>query len=91
MPIAATRAMLHAVLEGRLAGTATRTDPTFGFEVPLAVPDVESALLDPRSTWADPARYDEKARQLAAMFAENFVRRFADVDEAIRAAGPSSS
>jgi phosphoenolpyruvate carboxykinase (ATP) len=91
MPIAATRAMLHAVLAGRLDGVEMRTDPTFGFRVPVRVPDVDGALLDPRATWVDPARYDEKARELAAMFAANFARRFADADDAIRAAGPSAA
>ena len=58
----------------------------FGFQVPLEVPGVDSALLDPRSTWFDPAAYDRKARDLATMFVDNF-RRF-DVDDSIRLAGP---
>jgi phosphoenolpyruvate carboxykinase (ATP) len=80
--------MLHATLEGKLHGAELRTDEVFGFGVPVEVPGVESALLDPRSTWSDPDAYDRKARELAAMFAENFTKRFADVDESIRAAGP---
>ena len=56
MPIAATRALLHAALSGGLDGAEYRTDPVFGFQVPVAVPGVDSALLDPRSTWRDPAR-----------------------------------
>ena len=38
---------------------------------------------------ARPGAYDRKARELAAMFVENFARRFGDVDESIRAAGPT--
>jgi phosphoenolpyruvate carboxykinase (ATP) len=90
MPIGATRALLAAALSGRLHGAEYRTDPAFGFEVPVAVPGVEPALLDPRGTWADPARYDDKARALAAMFRENFETRFAaDVDAAVASAGPT--
>jgi phosphoenolpyruvate carboxykinase (ATP) len=88
MPIAATRSMLTAALSGDLDHAELRTDEVFGFEVPVAVPGVESKLLDPRSTWADPAVYDVKARELAQMFVDNFAKRFGDVDEAIRAAGP---
>jgi phosphoenolpyruvate carboxykinase (ATP) len=88
MPIDATRTMLHAALAGELDGVDFRVDDIFGFEVPRSVPGVDAKLLDPRSTWADPAAYDRKARELAAMFVDNFAKRFADVDEAIIAAGP---
>ena len=88
MPIAATRSMLTAALSGELDEAELRTDAVFGFQVPVSVPGVDSKLLDPRSTWADPAAYDVKARELAQMFVDNFAKRFGDVDEAIRAAGP---
>jgi phosphoenolpyruvate carboxykinase (ATP) len=65
---------LSAALSGDLADTTFRVDDVFGFEVPVAVPGVTSMLLDPRSTWSDPAVYDVKARELAAMFRENFQR-----------------
>jgi phosphoenolpyruvate carboxykinase (ATP) len=87
IPIGATRAMLHAALEGLLDAAAYRVDEVFGFEVPLAVPGVDTALLDPRSTWADPEAYNRKARELAAMFATNFERF--EVADAIRHAGPA--
>jgi phosphoenolpyruvate carboxykinase (ATP) len=86
MPIQATRALLHAALSGRIAGARYRTDELFGFEVPVEVPGVDSTLLDPRSTWADPSAYDAKARELATMFVENFARF--DADENLVLAGP---
>jgi phosphoenolpyruvate carboxykinase (ATP) len=89
MPIKATRAMLRAALDGELDGAELRRDPVFGFGVPVAVPDVDSALLDPRATWRDPDAYDRKARDLARRFVDNFATRFADVDDAIRSAGPT--
>ncbi len=89
MPIQATRALLHAALSGRLDDVPFRIDEIFGFEVPVAVPGVESSLLDPRSTWRDPAAYDEKARELARMFRDNFAH-FTDVDPDVAAAGPKA-
>jgi len=87
MPIAATRAMLHAALSGALEGVEYRTDDVFGFEVPVVVPRVDGQLLDPRSTWSDAAAYDKKAQDLARMFRENFER----FDDATLAkAGPRS-
>ena len=90
MPIAATRALVRAAISGELDGVATRTDPTFGFEVPLDVPGVSKGLLDPRSTWADPAKYDETAAKLAAEFTAHFGVFAADVSPEVAAAGPVS-
>jgi phosphoenolpyruvate carboxykinase (ATP) len=89
MPIAATRALLEAALSGELAGARFRTDALFGFTVPTEVPGVDSTLLDPRSTWSDPEAYDQKARELALAFRENFDAKFAaEASPAIAAAGP---
>jgi len=88
MPIQATRTMLSAALAGRLDDTEFRTDPVFGFEVPVSVPGVDAKILDPRSTWRDPEAYDRKARELARMFVDNFAKRFGDVGEDVKAAGP---
>jgi phosphoenolpyruvate carboxykinase (ATP) len=89
MPIEATRAMLRAALSGELREVQYRVDPVFGLQVPAQVPAVDATLLDPRSTWHDPDRYDRKACELARMFRENFVKKFADkVDPAVLAAGP---
>ena len=88
MPIAATRALLHAALEGRLDDVEYRTDQVFGFHVPVSVPGVNPKLLDPRSTWADPERYDERAHELARMFRENFERFAEDAPAGVASAGP---
>ncbi|MDQ3067473.1 MAG: phosphoenolpyruvate carboxykinase (ATP) [Actinomycetota bacterium] len=86
MPIAATRALLRAAISGELDGVEYRTDELFGFEVPVEVPDVDSSLLDPRSTWSDADAYDAKANELAAMFRDNFTKF--DADDNIVAGGP---
>jgi phosphoenolpyruvate carboxykinase (ATP) len=87
MPIAATRALLRAALQGELDGVEYRIDSFFGFEVPVEVPGVDTHLLDPRATWRDPDAYDSKARDLARMFRENFAK-FEHVAAEIVAAGP---
>jgi phosphoenolpyruvate carboxykinase (ATP) len=89
MPINATRALLATALSGALDALEMRVDPVFGIEVPVSVAGIDPALLDPRATWADPAAYDAKAQELAAMFRANFEKRFAaDADPAVAAAGP---
>ncbi len=88
MNIQETRNMVRAALNGALDGVETVTDPIFGVQVPLHVPGVPDAVLQPRGTWADPAAYDAQARKLAAMFVENFQRFAGSVPERIVAAGP---
>jgi phosphoenolpyruvate carboxykinase (ATP) len=88
MPLAQTRALVHAALDGSLSGAAFTPDPIFGMLVPAAVPGVPSRLLRPRETWADPAAYDGRARDLAQRFRNNFQAYAAHVPEAVRQAGP---
>jgi len=88
MPISATRALLRAALDEGLRSVEYRTDPVFGFEVPVSAPGVDRGLLDPRSTWRDPDAYDRKARELARMVRDNF-EQFADsAGDAVASAGP---
>lgn len=84
-----TRAMVRAALAGELDGVETAPDPVFGVEVPTTVPGVPPEVLRPRQTWDDAAAYDEQARELASMFAENFGEYEGDVEEAVRDAGPA--
>ncbi|MEZ5923369.1 MAG: phosphoenolpyruvate carboxykinase [Hyphomicrobiaceae bacterium] len=89
MPIAVTRGLLNAALNGTLRHAAMRRDAFFGFEVPLTVEGVDSKILDPRATWADPKAYDEQARRLVDMFAKNFSKFEGHVDADVLAAAPS--
>ena len=88
MPIKATRALLNAALDGSLNQADFRKDPNFGFEVPVEVPGVDTAILDPRSTWSDKDEYDATAAKLVDLFVENFAEFAPHVEEGVRQAGP---
>lgn len=88
MALPLTRAMVDAAVTGKLRGVATKTHPIFNLEVPVSCPGVPDEVLDPQSTWADPAAYDEKARELAQMFVENFERFAPHVRDSVLKAGP---
>ncbi len=90
MPIKATRALLNAALDGSLNSAEFRKDPYFGFEVPVAVPGVDSAILNPRDTWADKADYDATAEKLVNLFNDNFAKFLAHVDDGVRASAPGA-
>ena len=91
MPIKATRALLNAALDGSLNDAEFRTDPNFGFKVPVAVEGVDSAILDPRASWVDKADYDVTARKLVGQFIANFAQFESHVDEGVRAAAPKAA
>jgi phosphoenolpyruvate carboxykinase (ATP) len=63
-----------------------RIDELFGFAVPLLVQGVDTRLLTPRLTWADPEAYDRQALHLAGLFRANF-EKFGDLAQA--SGGPS--
>nr|MDQ5838118.1 phosphoenolpyruvate carboxykinase (ATP) [Acidobacteriota bacterium] len=90
MKISYTRAMIRAILSGSLAEVETRPDPVFGVGVPLSCPEVPTEVLQPRNTWADKEAYDEKARDLARLFNENFRKYEAGVSDSVRAAAPKA-
>ena len=89
MPIATTRALLTGALNGSLLRARFAPDPVFGFDVPVAVPGIDSALLNPRSTWSDGEAYDRQAARVAQMFVKNF-EKFGDarLDPEVRKAAP---
>jgi phosphoenolpyruvate carboxykinase (ATP) len=91
MPIRATRALLTAALDGSLNQTVFRRDPNFGFEVPVAVPGVEPALLDPRGTWTDREAYDAAAARLVALFEKNFAQYEGHVSADVKAGAPKAA
>jgi phosphoenolpyruvate carboxykinase (ATP) len=85
-----TRAMIKAALTGQLSGVQFKADPVFNVAVPVSVPGVPAEVLDPRSTWADPAEYDRKAKELARLFATNFQRFAASATPEVLAAAPKA-
>ena len=58
-------------------------------EVPMALEGVDPKILNPRSTWADTKAYDATARALVEMFAKNFAKYAAHVDDDVKAAAPA--
>ncbi len=84
-----TRGIIDAILDGSINTAPTKTIPYFNFEVPTALPGVDPAILDPRDTYADPAQWEEKAKDLAGRFVKNFAKYTTnEAGKALVAAGP---
>lgn len=69
-----TRAIIDAILDGSIEKAETKVIPVFNFEVPTALHDVDSNILDPRNTYANAEDWTAKATNLAGLFIKNFVQ-----------------
>ncbi|KAF0201321.1 MAG: phosphoenolpyruvate carboxykinase [Bacteroidetes bacterium] len=84
-----TRAIIDAILDGSIDHAPTKMIPYFNLEVPTDLHGVNPAVLDPRDTYPSAAVWDEKAKDLAKRFIDNFAK-YTDNDEGkhLVAAGP---
>jgi phosphoenolpyruvate carboxykinase (ATP) len=69
-----TRAIIDAILDGSIEKAETKIIPIFNFEVPTALHDVDTNILDPRNTYANVEDWTVKAQDLAGRFIKNFVQ-----------------
>ncbi len=72
--IKATRAIIDAILDGSIDDAELHEVPVFNLCVPKALPNVDSDLLDPRSTYAEASAWQVKAEELATLFIDNFTQ-----------------
>ncbi len=90
MEIKYTRAMLNAALNGELDNVEYEMDPIFKVHVPKECPGVPSEVLIPKNTWQDEKAYEQKARELAQKFKENFKQYEGFITEEVSKAGPDA-
>ena len=69
-----TRGIIDAILNGNIDKAPTKMIPYFNFEVPTKLEGVDTGILDPRDTYADPSVWEEKAKDLAGRFIKNFKK-----------------
>ncbi|MGB2895162.1 MAG: phosphoenolpyruvate carboxykinase (ATP) [Anaerolineales bacterium] len=86
--ISYTRALLNAALSGELLDVEYKKDPIFGFEVPVTCEGVPADILDPSSSWPSKEEYQEKYRQLASRFIDNFTKFAPEFPPEVRDSGP---
>ena len=87
--LANTRALINAIFDGELDNAENETLPIFNLQMPKALAGLDSSVLDPRSSYDDPAKWEKRARHLGGLFVDNF-EKFTDTDagKALVAAGP---
>lgn len=90
MKLKYTRAMVTAALNGDFDNVEYKHDDIFNLDVPQSCPNVPSEIMNPRDTWEDKAAYDESAKKLAKMFADNFAKKYPNMPKNIAEAGPKA-
>ena len=85
-----TRAMVTAALNGEIEDAEFVHHQIFNVDVPQHINGVPDIMLNPRNTWKDKLAYDVQARRLAAMFEHNAAKKYPNMDEEVRSAGPNS-
>ena len=84
-----TRGIIDAILDGSIDKAPTKQIPYFDFCVPTELNGVDTKILDPRDTYADPAEWEKKAVDLAGRFIKNFGKYTTnEAGKALVAAGP---
>ena len=84
-----TRGIIDAILNGDIDRADTKKIPYFDLEVPLSLNGVDPKILDPRDTYSDPDKWDEKAKDLASRFIRNFSKyETNEKGKALKEAGP---
>ena len=78
-----TRAMITAILEGKLDNVEFEQHPIFGLFMPKECPNVPTEMLDPMNTWLQKGAYVSKAIQLAHSFHLNFEKFVSEASEQI--------
>ena len=84
-----TRGIIDAILNHDIDSAPTKKIPYFNFEVPTELKGVDTHILDPRDTYENPEMWDEKAKDLANRFINNFKKyETNDEGKALVEAGP---
>ena len=87
IPLSYNRINVGQMLDGTLDSAQFRVSPIFGFEVPTALPDFPTELLNPRRVAKNIEEFERRAKNLAAKFVKNF-EQYQGVSAEIMAASP---
>lgn len=69
-----TRGIIDAILNGDVDKAKTKKIPIFDLEIPQELPGVDNNILDPRNTYSHHVNWENKAKELASKFINNFKK-----------------
>ncbi|RXR32245.1 phosphoenolpyruvate carboxykinase (ATP) [Flavobacterium piscinae] len=85
-----TRAIIDAIISGEIDQMETKHIPFLNLTIPVALPNVDKGILDPRETYKSEEEWEVKAKDLAARYIKNF-EQYTNTEEGKKLvyAGPS--
>lgn len=85
-----TRAIIDAIISGEIDQMETKHIPFLNLTIPVELPNVDKAILDPRDTYKTEEEWEVKAKDLAARYIKNF-EQYTNTEEGKRLvyAGPT--
>jgi phosphoenolpyruvate carboxykinase (ATP) len=87
-PLKYTRAIVDAIHNGSLAKAEFENFPIFNLAIPKAVGGVPSEILHPEKVWPSKDAFRAELEKLGGMFQKAYTKYEADIDPAVKAAGP---
>lgn len=88
IPLVYNRINVNAALDGTLEEAEFIHDDVFNLDIPTSCPGVPDEVMVPWKCWSSKEEYDATAKKLAAMFQENFEKKYAHLPENVKNAGP---
>lgn len=87
-----TRAMVDAAISGQLDDIEYEHDDLFNLDIPKSINPilVPDEILNPKNVWNDKQAYKEASEKLAKAFNDNFNKKYPDMPDNIKNAGPKA-
>ncbi len=74
-----TRQIIDAILDDSIKAAPVKTLPIFNLKIPTQLSGIDSDTLDPRSSYENNEKWQDKANELAGYFIDNFAK-FTDTE-----------
>jgi len=84
MSLKVTRAIIDSIHDGSVKSAEWEKFPIFNFEIPKALPGVDSKLLNPKNTWANKEEFDATLKKLGEGFEKNFKKYYDKASEGLK-------
>jgi phosphoenolpyruvate carboxykinase (ATP) len=88
IPLAISRSLVQAVLNGKLASAQFKQEPYFGLQIPSYFPNIPAEILNPGEDWTDAVAYARSAQKLIASFDEHMAQYQNEINPGILLAQP---